>query len=377
MALSLQEAFSTLEDPRIERHKRHQLVDILILTVCAVISGAEGWEAIETFGQEKQAWLRQWIPLANGIPSHDCIARVVSRIVPEQLTGCFIAWAQSVAELSLGEVVAIDGKTARRSSDRKNKLGAIHRVSAWANQAGISPGQVKTGAKSNEITAIPALLDLLEVKGCIITIDAIGCQTGITEKIIEKQADYAIAVKGNQKYLYEAITDYFAQAITADKPELCQLQAHTETYAGHGRIETRRFYLSTCLDTLPDTGKWKGLKGIGMVESERFVNGKMTTERRHYICSLAEVKPFAHAVRGHCTLRGIKGIENSLHWVLDVTFREDDSRIRKGYAPENFNSVRQVAINLLKNEASKLSVKRKRFMSAISDKFREKVVFSL
>jgi predicted transposase YbfD/YdcC len=371
LALSLQEAFSSLEDPRIERHKRHQLLDILILTVCAVICGAEGWEAIETFGKEKQGWLRQWIALENGIPSHDCIARVVSRIEPGQLTGCFIAWAQSVAELTLGEVVAIDGKTARHSYDRKGKLGAIHMVSAWANQAGISLGQVKTEAKSNEITAIPALLDLLEVKGCIITIDAMGCQTEIAEKIIEKQAGYVLAVKGNQKHLYEAITDYFEEAIAANRPELCQLQTYTETDAGHGRIETRRCYLSTCLDTLPDAGKWKGLEAIGMVESERFVNGEMTLERRHYICTLTDVKPFAHAVRAHW------GIENSLHWVLDVTFREDDSRIRKGYAPENFNVVRQIAINLLKKEASKLSIKRKRFMAALSDKFREKVIFSI
>jgi predicted transposase YbfD/YdcC len=177
-------------------------------------------------------------------------------------------------------------------------------------------------------------------------------------------------VKGNQKHLYEAITDYFEEAIAANKPELCQLQTAVETDAGHGRIETRRCYLSTCLDTLPDAEKWKGLKGIGMVESERFINGQMTLERRHYICTLTDVKPFAHAARAHW------GVENSLHWVLDVTFREDDSRIRKGYAPENFNIVRQLAVNLLKKEPSKLSIKRKRFMSVLSDKFREKVIFS-
>jgi predicted transposase YbfD/YdcC len=361
LALSLQEAFSSLEDPRIERHKRHQLLDIIILTICAVISGAEGWEAIEAFGKEKQDWLHKWIGLENGIPSHDCLARVISRLEPGKLTECFIAWAQSVAELALGEVVAIDGKTARHSYGRKDKLGAIHMVSAWANQVGISLGQVKTEAKSNEITAIPALLDLLEVKGCIITIDAMGCQTEIAEKIIEKQAGYVLAVKGNQKHLYEAITDYFEEAIAANRSELCQLQAAVETDAGHGRIETRRCYLSTCLDTLPDAEKWKGLKGIGMVESERLINGQMTLERRHYICTLTDVKPFAHAARAHW------GVENSLHWVLDVTFREDDSRIRKGYAPENFNIVRQLAINLLKKEPSKLSIKRKRFMAALSD----------
>jgi predicted transposase YbfD/YdcC len=359
-----------LEDPRIERHKRHKLIDIIVLTICAVISGAEGWEAIEAFGKEKQGWLCKWLALENGIPSHDCIARVISRIEPGKLTECFIAWAQSVAELALGEVVAIDGKTARHSYDHKNKLGAIHMVSAWASQTGISLGQVKTETKSNEITAIPALLDLLEVKGCIITIDAMGCQTDIAAKVIAKQADYVLAVKGNQKHLHEAIVDYFEEAIAANKPDLCQLQTSMETDAGHGRIETRRCYLSTCLDTLPDAEKWKGLKGIGMVESERLINGQMSIERRHYISSLTVVKPFAHAARAHW------GIENSLHWVLDVTFREDDSRIRKGYAPENFNIVRQLAVNLLKKESSKLSIKRKRFMTALSDKFREKVIFS-
>jgi predicted transposase YbfD/YdcC len=197
-----------------------------------------------------------------------------------------------------------------------------------------------------------------------------GCQTEITEKIIEKQADYVLAVKDNQKHLHEAIIDYFEEAIAANKPGLCQLQTVEETDAGHGRIETRRCYLSTCLDTLPDAEKWKGLKGIGRVESERFINGQTTLERRHYIRTLTDVKPFAHAARAHW------GIENSLHWVLDVTFKEDDLRIRKGYAPENFNVVRQLAVNLLTKESSKLSIKRKRFMAALSDKFREKVIFS-
>ena len=197
-----------------------------------------------------------------------------------------------------------------------------------------------------------------------------GCQTEIAEKIIEKQAGYVLAVKSNQKHLYEAITDYFEEAVAANKPELCQLQTTEETDAGHGRIETRRCYLSTCLDTLPDVGKWKGLQAIGMVESGRLINNQMSLERRHYICALADVKAFSRAARAHW------GVENSLHWVLDVTFREDDSRIRKGYAPENFNIVRQIAVNLLKKEASKLSIKRKRFMAALSDKFREKVIFS-
>lgn len=370
MSLNLQEAFSSLEDPRVERHKRHKLIDIIILTICAVISGADGWEAIEQFGKNKQDWLRKWIDLENGIPSHDCIARVIARIAPTGMTDCFIAWVNGVAELTNGEVVAIDGKTARRSYNRKDKLGAIHMVSAWANQTGMSLGQVKTEEKSNEITAIPVLLELLELKGCIITIDAMGCQTDIAKKIIEKQADYVLAVKDNQKLLHEAIIDYFEVAISANNQEPCQLQQQTETNAEHGRIETRRCYLSTCLDTLPDASRWKGLKSIGMVESERTVNGKTSIDRRHYICTLKDVKPFAHAARAHW------GVENSLHWVLDVTFKEDDSRIRTGYAPENFNIVRQLAINLLKKEPSKMSIKKKRFEAALNDGFRERVLFS-
>jgi Transposase len=370
MPLSLQEAFSSLEDPRVERHKRHKLIDIIILTICAVISGAEGWEAIEQFGVDKQDWLRKWIELENGIPSHDCIARVIARIEPAKMTECFIAWVQGVAELTLGEVVAIDGKTARHSYNGKDKLGAIHMVSAWASQTGLSLGQVKTEAKSNEITAIPVLLDMLEINDCIVTIDAMGCQTDIAEKIIEKKAGYVLAVKDNQKHLHEAITDYFEVAVAADSPDVCRLQSHTETHAGHGRIETRRCYLSTCLDTLPDASRWKGLASIGMVESERVVNGKTSIDRRHYICTLKDVESFSYAVRAHW------GIENSLHWVLDVTFREDDSRIRTGYAPENFNIVRQLAINLLKKEPSKMSIKKKRFKAALNDDFRENIIFS-
>jgi predicted transposase YbfD/YdcC len=215
------------------------------------------------------------------------------------MTECFIAWVQGIAELTTGEVVAIDGKTARHSYNRRDKFGAIHMVSAWANQAGLSLGQVKTEAKSNEMTAIPALLDMLEIKGCIITIDAMSRQTDIAEKIVEKQAGYVLTVKGNQKLLHEAIADYFEVAIAANNPVLCLLQAHEETHPGHGRIERRRCYPSACLNTLPDAARWKGLKSIGMVESERFINGEVSIGRRQYICTLTDVKPFAQAARAH------------------------------------------------------------------------------
>lgn len=225
MSLSLVECFLPLEDPRVERHKRHKLLDIIILTICAVISGAEGWEAIERFGEAKIDWLRKWIDLENGIPSHDCIARVMARLEPAKVTECFTMWTQSVTQLTDGEVIAIDGKTARGSftdNSTKKKLGAIHMVSAWANQAGVSLGQVKTEQKSNEITAIPVLLEMLEIKGCIITIDSMGCQTEIAEKIVDKQGDYALAVKGNQPNLYAAIIDYFD--VAEAKNPLCLMQ---------------------------------------------------------------------------------------------------------------------------------------------------------
>ena len=373
MSLSLVECFSLLEDPRVERHKRHKLLDIIILTICAVISGAEGWEAIERFGEAKIDWLRKWIDLENGIPSHDCIARVIARLEPTKVTECFVTWTQSVTQITEGEVIAIDGKTARGSftdNSTKKKLGAIHMVSAWANQAGVSLGQVKTEQKSNEITAIPVLLEMLEIKGCIITIDSMGCQTDIAEKIVDKQGDYAIAVKGNQPNLYAAIIDYFDVAET--KNPLCLMQQNETVDSGHGRVEIRRAYLSTCLDTLPNPERWKGLKSIGMVESERFVKSQGTTtiERRYYISTLTDVDKFSHATRAHW------GIENSLHWVLDVTFREDESRIRTGYAPENFNIIRQLSIGLLKKEPSNISIKAKRFKAGLTDSFRESILFA-
>ena len=286
------------------------------------------------------------------------------------MSECFANWTHSVAEINEGEQVSIDGKTLRRSFNHKDKLSAIHMISAWAHQARMSLGQVKTAEKSNEITAIPELLKILELKGCIVTIDAIGCQKEIAETIVEKQADYVLAVKGNQKYLHEAIKDYFEEAIANGNAKLCQMKQYQEVDAGHGRIETRQCYLSTCLDTLPNPSQWAGLKSIAMVESERYVKGKISIERRYFISTLTQIEPLGTAVRKHW------GVENSLHWVLDVTFREDESRIRTGFAPANFNILRQFALNLLKREPSILSIKRKRFKATLSDAFREKILFS-
>ena len=284
MAGSLIEHFSQLDDPRIDRHKQHELVDIIVLCVCAVVGGAEGWEAIEEFGKAKLSWLRQYVLLANGIPAHDTIARVISRVSSKGLQECFLNWVQSVTEMTDGEIVAIDGKTLRRSYDRSSRKQAIHMVSAWASANGVVLGQVKTSEKSNEITAIPKLLEMLELKGCIVTLDAMGCQRKIAEQIIEKGGDYALAVKGNQDGLYDDVFQFMEEALERDFEGIDHdyFEASNE---GHGRHETRRYWVTDNLTGIRYPERWKGLKALGMVESERRVNDETSFERRYYILS--------------------------------------------------------------------------------------------
>jgi predicted transposase YbfD/YdcC len=369
MTATFMEHFSDLKDPRDDKNKKHQLMDILFLVIAAVISGAEGWEAIETFGEEKLEWLRKYFPFANGVPSHDCIRMVLISLSPKALQGCFARWMQAVVEVANGEVVAIDGKTLRRSFERAEGLGAIQMVSAWAKRNGVSLGQVKTDEKSNEITAIPALLALLELRGCIVTLDAMGCQREIAEKIREQGADYVLAVKKNQKELHQAIEDYFETAEGAGYRAV-PLERLEEVDSAHGRVEVRRYQLVPDLRTLPKAEQWKDLQGIARVEGERHLGDRVSTEVRYYITSFGQdVGRLAEAVRGHW------GIENSLHWVLDVTFREDDSRLRAGYGAENFAVIRHIALNLLKREPSKGSLKRKRYKAALNNEFRSNVLF--
>jgi predicted transposase YbfD/YdcC len=369
MTATFMEHFSDLKDPRDDKNKKHQLMDILFLVIAAVISGAEGWEAIETFGEEKLEWVRKYFPFANGVPSHDCIRMVLISLSPKALQGCFARWMQAVVEVANGEVVAIDGKTLRRSFERAEGLGAIQMVSAWAKRNGVSLGQVKTDEKSNEITAIPALLALLELRGCIVTLDAMGCQREIAEKIREQGADYVLAVKKNQKELHQAIEDYFETAQGAGYRAV-PLERLEEVDSAHGRVEVRRYQLVPDLRTLPKAEQWKDLQGIARVEGERHLGDRVSTEVRYYITSFGQdVGRLAEAVRGHW------GIENSLHWVLDVTFREDDSRLRAGYGAENFAVIRHIALNLLKREPSKGSLKRKRYKAALNNEFRSNVLF--
>jgi predicted transposase YbfD/YdcC len=369
MCTDLVEHLSAIEDPRSEKNKLYPLEEILLLCICAVSSGAEGWQSIADFGRGKLEWLRGFLPYTNGIPSEDCLGWVMARLPRRAFQEAFVAWTQSVAKLTDGEVVAIDGKTLRRSHARRSGQRAMHMVSAWANANRLSLGQVATAEKSNEITAIPELLALLELKGCIVTIDAMGCQTAIAERIVAQGADYVLAVKDNQPELYAAIQDYFDTA-GAENFAQVPVSAHEETDAGHGRCEVRRCWVVEDLNTLPNADRWAGLRSIAMVESERHQGKQVSRESRFYITTIsADACQVADAVRSHW------GIENQLHWVLDVTFREDESRIRRDHAPANFNTLRQFVLNLLRKEPSRASIKRKRFKAALDDNFRAKVVF--
>ncbi|MDD5033251.1 MAG: ISAs1 family transposase, partial [Methylococcaceae bacterium] len=317
MAASFIDHFATLKDPRIERNKRHALIDILVLTVCAVASGADGWEAIAEFGQSKLDWLRRFIPLKNGVPSHDCIAYVISRLSPEGFRHCFMNWVESVRKKTEGEGVAVDGKTARGSRDGRKNRNPLHRVSAWAEANRRVLGQEVTDEKSNEITAIPKLLALLDLHGCIVTTDAMGCQQTVAEQVIDQGGDYVLGLKGNQGTLHEAVENYFTTARAADFKAVKHRYLE-EIDNDHGRLEIRRYWITEDLCTLPCTERWKGLRSIGWVERESGVGETCSIEQRYFINSIAaDAKRFVRAVRGHW------GIENRLHWRLDVVLRED------------------------------------------------------
>lgn len=369
--MSLVEHFAMLEDPRIERKKLHGLNDIMVLSICAIISGAEGWQGIVDFGHEKLEWLRRFVPLKNGVPSHDCIAYVFARISADDFRACFMAWVEGVREKTEGEVIAIDGKTSRGSKDRKSGKSPLHLVSAWACANRLILGQEATTEKSNEITAIPKLLELLDIKGCIVTIDAMGCQTAIAKQIVDQQGHYVLGLKNNQPLLHEAVEDYFALARSHHFKGIPH--AYTEeTDNEHGRLEVRRYWICEDLNTLPNPERWAGLRSIGMVERECISSEKTSVERRYFINSIAaDATLFAQAVRAHW------GIENRLHWRLDVIMREDECRIRKDNSPAILAMVRHLSINLFEIVPSRLSLKQKRFKAALSDDFREEVVFGL
>lgn len=367
---SLIEHFSAIDDPRIDRTKLHKLIDILVIAICATICGAEGWEDFELFGQCKIDWFKSFLELPNGIPSHDTFRRVLARLNPQQFQQAFLNWVQSVTRLTDGQVVAIDGKQLRRSHDSAAGKAAIHMVSAWAEENHVVLGQVRVDEKSNEITAIPELLRVLEVSGCIVTIDAMGCQTEIASEIVNRQADYVLAVKGNQPNLLEDLIGYFDWAL-ADKFKQTAYATDRTTDGGHGRLEVRRCYASEDISWLRRKAEWAGIRSIVMVESERSVGGgEASRDRRYYISSLAaDAEQLNRAVRSHWS------IENCLHWVLDIAFREDESRIRKDHGPENMATLRQIALNLLKQDKSlKVGIKSKRKNAGWDERYLLKVL---
>jgi predicted transposase YbfD/YdcC len=351
--------FSDLRDPRVERTKAHLLEDILFITIAAVICGAETWDDIELFGKSKESWLRTVLKLPEGIPSHDTFNRVFSLLDPKELEEGFLQWVRSVATLTNGEVVSIDGKSIRGSRSNGGK-NIVHMVSAWASENNVVLGQVKTDDKSNEITAIPELLKLLVLKGCIVTIDAMGCQKDIASAIIAKEADYILALKGNHANLCQQVEDSFRFLEAKSVSE--------EVDYGHGRVETRICSAIDDLQMLRHGKGWESLRTIVRVESERFIKATGKTEKeepRYYISSLP-----ADAVLLNRSIRSHWGIENSLHWVLDVAFNEDHSRKRAGCAAQNFSVINRIALNLLKNEKTiKVGVRGKRLNAGWNERY--------
>lgn len=354
---TISEHFASLKDPRILLKTHHKLIDIVVITICAVICGADDWQEVVDYGKAKHDWLRTFLELPHGIPSHDTFGRVFSLLRPEEFERCFVSWIHAVFEITAGQTVAIDGKTLRRSYERSSNKAAIHMVGAWASQTGLALGQVKTEDKSNEITAIPELLKLLEIKGCIVTIDAMGCQKEIAREIVEQGADYVLALKGNQATLRKDVELFFEDAVLCDFEDIPH-ESYETTDGEHGRVDVRRYKIISDLDWLEERAKWKNLNSIGMVQSERHIGDKITRETRYYICSLTGgVKRFAEAVRDHWK------IENQLHWVLDIAFREDDNRVRDRNAACNLSILRRFALSLCKQEKTAkvgIKVKRKR-----------------
>jgi predicted transposase YbfD/YdcC len=361
--------FGHLPDPRVERTKLHALPDLLIIAICTVIGGGSGWEDMHAFGSAKEAWLRRFLVLEHGIPSPDTFRRVFARLDPLLFQEVFLTWVQSLSSRTEGQVVAVDGKKLRHSFETATEKPAIQMISAWASEQRLVIGQQKVDDASNEITAIPKLLELLELSGCIVTIDAAGCQTAIAEHIIEQNAEYVLALKENQPTLYEDVRDVFLRALR-DPASIPDLQTWmTEEYQ-HGRSEIRQYFTTGMLDSLRTRDHWKGLSSIGMVLSDREVHGVSSIETRLYILSFRpNVERFGRAVRTHWE------IENCVHYVLDVTFAEDDSRIRRDNGPQNVAVLRHIALNLFRQEiATKGSIRAKRLRAGWDDAYLAKVI---
>lgn len=363
---SISACFSDLHDPRVTGRCDYPLIEIITIAICAVIAGADGWSEIEIFGKRKEAWLKQFLRLENGIPSHDTFGDVFRMLNAEAFQRSFTRWIEGVFTVTQGQVIAIDGKTVRRSHDRTIGRDAIHMVSAWASANGITLGQRKVDDKSNEITAIPELLDLLNVTGCIVTIDAMGCQKKIAQKIRDEKADYVFSLKENQGKFLQDVQDWFAHA---DQVNFVGMKHdyHETVNKGHGRIEVRRCWVVSdpvAFDYIRHYEGWADLQTIVRVQRERRLADKTERETSYYISSLPpHARVILNAIRSHW------GIENSLHWVLDVVFREDASRIRKDNSSQNIGVLRKIALTILKQDPSKASLKSKRYSAALDDTF--------
>jgi predicted transposase YbfD/YdcC len=357
-----------LPDPRSTVNRRHLLLDVIVMSVCGVIAGADGPVAIEEWAKMQHSWLKKYLKLPHGIPSHDTIGRVLEALNPQSFQQCFASWLESLRNdcdepTKEPPHFAIDGKTMRRSHDRRNGLGPLHMVSVWATKQGIALGQLATEEKSNEITAIPDLLDQVNIEGAIITIDAAGCQKNIAEKIIDNGGDYVLALKGNQSTLYEAVQKWFLEHMKDDFAGV-SVSRWEEQEISHGREEYRVYYQLTAPKDLVGREKWSGLKTVGLAIRTTKENGKVTTDARHYIASLRRNgEQFARVVRGHWS------IENTLHWSLDMTFREDESRARGRRMADNLSWLRRIALTLIKQHPHKQSLVMKRRMAGWSVDF--------
>jgi predicted transposase YbfD/YdcC len=357
--ISLIDHLEKLTDPRVERTKDHKLVDILTIAVCATICGADSFVAMETYGNAKHEWLKRFLDLENGIPSHDTFARVFARIDPSEFERCFRDWVQTISQVLPGEVVNIDGKTLKHSAPRGSGQKMVHLVNVWASEQRLVLAQEKVREGTNEITVIPNLIKLLELKGCLVTIDAMGTQTEIAGLLQSKEADYCLALKGNQKGLFTEVEQIVNEA-RATNWQGIEHSFHSSIEKDHGRIEIRH-YRAFSVDKLnQNLDRWAGLQSIGVVESERRVGNKTTTSVRYYLNSFSsDAVRLARAVRGHWS------IENNLHWVLDVGFDEDDCPVYRDHAPENLDRLRKIALNFLSREkTAKIGVANKRLKAA-------------
>ncbi len=367
--------FAEVPDPRVERAKEHLLVDILTIGLCAVICGADGWTAMETFGRAKEEWRRTFLALPSGIPRHDTFGRVFARLDPEAFGRCFVAWVRAVAPETLGALVAVDGKTLRGSHDRPNGQAPLHLVSAWAADSGLVLGQVAVDDKANAITVIPVLLRLLDLEGGLVTIDALGCQTAIAAQIVEQGGDYVLALQDNQPTLHEAVRVTFEQA-RADGFAVYAAADHDYARTvdkDHGRVEIRRHWTLRDAELIAHRdpeGRWSKLRGIGLVEAERHVGETVTVEQRYYLRNAPlRAAAFGRAVRNHW------GIENRVHWVLDVTFAEDACRVRADHGAQHLAVLRHLALNLLRQERTrKGSLATKRFTAALDETYLARVL---